>query len=278
MNFLSLGVSIHLLLTTVHERVFDVNKGWHFILCRCMLSHMREAPPTLDEVVGRNLRRLREAAGLTADEVASAIRLRGLPWSRSVITTVENGRKTLDLGEFVILASYFGSDELLAGSGSVLVTSEREGSLGAVRSVLAGQSQEARPSRPSRLPALPPGLTDALADLNRRRIESEQNDAEQKAARKLGETAERVATFAFNLWGHSLTDERERRARDRANPDAPPRTLQAVRGRVTRELVAELEPVLAANRPLSPELTRLVQDTLTAHVLAEDDLEIKGRV
>ena len=69
-------------------------------------------------------------------------------------------------------------------------------------------------------------------------------EAEQKAAKKLGVSADAVLAAALTLWGKTLTDERDARAEKQITDEASPRRLQAMRGHVTRDLLDELRPVL----------------------------------
>jgi hypothetical protein len=69
-------------------------------------------------------------------------------------------------------------------------------------------------------------------------------DAETKAAASLGVTPALLALAARKRWGRSLTAERDRRLADRGHTGAEPRTLQALRGHITRELLEELRPLL----------------------------------
>lgn len=75
-----------------------------------------------------------------------------------------------------------------------------------------------------------------------------ENLAEQKAEAKLGVDALYVSVAAFGLWGRSLTDERDRRLIERAKASISPRSRQALRGHITRELLQELEPVIRRYR------------------------------
>jgi hypothetical protein len=76
-------------------------------------------------------------------------------------------------------------------------------------------------------------------------LEAAHGETERKAARALhvDDPAE-VAVAALKLWGRSLTQERDARVVDAAAPDASPRTLQALRGHVTRHLLEEIEPIV----------------------------------
>lgn len=84
-------------------------------------------------------------------------------------------------------------------------------------------------------------------------------EAEEKAARKLGEAKLVVAGVAFALWGRSLTEERDRLVgmeieRSQWDPDFTPRRVQAIRGHQTRRLLAEMsERIDAAKRGKVPK-------------------------
>jgi len=75
------------------------------------------------EVVGMNLRALREAAGLTQAELGQAMVKLGFPWqSRQTVAEVEAGRRHAALEELVALAAYFDMpvNTLLTGAGTAL--------------------------------------------------------------------------------------------------------------------------------------------------------------
>ena len=90
--------------------------------------------------------------------------------------------------------------------------------------------------------SLMPGATDGEI---RRAQEPGKAEAEQRVAKRLAMPAAHVGMAAFGLWGHSLTDERERRVAgrigavvsDRSAADDPsPRD-----GELERELRLQLE-------------------------------------
>jgi len=85
---------------------------------------------------------------------------------------------------------------------------------------------------------------EAPATVKARAVHEAAGEAEQKAARRLGVHPAAVALAAHRLWGRSLTAERDRRVAEQSPGDLP-RRIQAVRGHVTRKLVAELSPVLS---------------------------------
>lgn len=223
--------------------------------------------PTLDEVIGRNVRRLRGFD--SQDTVARKARAIGLKWSRSTITALEQGTKTLDVAELVLLSCALGEPitELLAGDDLVelapsfaLSGSEILGVLGSdldrLQTSLSAGSASARTILSDPV-AFRSRLAAATEQFNRYariipRITNTQLDdagnaargeAEVKAARKLQiEDPVEVAVAAIARWGRSLTDERDARVLAAAPPGAQQRTLQALRGHVTRQLLEELEP------------------------------------
>lgn len=69
-------------------------------------------------------------------------------------------------------------------------------------------------------------------------------DAEQRAARTFDVTPLAVSAAAHRRWGHGLTAERDARVADRTGGQTSARSLQAVRGHVTRELLTELQTEL----------------------------------
>jgi hypothetical protein len=69
-------------------------------------------------------------------------------------------------------------------------------------------------------------------------------DAEAKAARRFKVSAVEIARMARQLWGRSLTAERDRRLTEKIGQVSSRRTLQALRGHVGRTLMAEIADVM----------------------------------
>jgi len=76
-------------------------------------------------------------------------------------------------------------------------------------------------------------------------------DAELKAAQSLCVPPFAIALAARRLWGRSLTEERDAQLSGHG-ADEPSRTLQALRGHITRKLLAEIEPLVAGLRKPQP--------------------------
>lgn len=182
------------------------------------------------------------------DEVARLVRLTGLRWTRSTVALAEAGRKPISLDELVLLALCLcGGDagELLAGDGDVRLANTVL-SLAELRAVLSGDrpGSGVAVSRIQETQATVVGLRmkDDLAAVGLATPAT--GDAEAKAARRLGRTVEDVNTAAAQLWGRSLTQERDRRVAAGTTDSTSARTVQAMRGHITPQLLAELEPVL----------------------------------
>jgi transcriptional regulator with XRE-family HTH domain len=86
--------------------------------------------PSLEELVGTNLRRLRKRLGLTQEQIAQWMRDYGVKWTVSRVGEFEHGRLGLSLATFVQLANCLtnlgGSPvhlrDLLWGSGGVAIS------------------------------------------------------------------------------------------------------------------------------------------------------------
>jgi transcriptional regulator with XRE-family HTH domain len=200
-----------------------------------MAEHRR-----LEQAMGGELKRLREAQGVRQDTIAYVAQKFGLSWTQSTVAAIEGGRRSLSIGELGLLptiatmAGIFVQrvlDLMPDTDESVIVAPGIEIPLNRFRSLYG--SREERESAPSF--ALP----------EKRHIATE---AERKAGRALGASPVAVLRAAVDRWGHSLADERDRRIGARAETLSP-RSLQAVRGRITRKLVRELRPRIKRRKP-----------------------------
>ncbi|MFC5999352.1 helix-turn-helix domain-containing protein [Quadrisphaera sp. GCM10027208] len=63
--------------------------------------------PDLEAVIGGNIRRLREARGLSQRQLCAELVLHGLSWHQTTLSKVEAGDKPLRVNEAAALASYF---------------------------------------------------------------------------------------------------------------------------------------------------------------------------
>lgn len=160
------------------------------------------------------------------DEFARRSRDRGLPWTRSTVAKIEAGQRDLKAGELLLLPFVLNVafEDLLpttkfADIGPDLSKVEAE----TLRRIVRGY-----------VPKPPPGH-------HRTPGRAVPAEAEEKAARALGWTIDQVTTRALRRWDLSLTGEREKRLlRKLGGRSVPPRSQQAIRGRITRQLLLEL--------------------------------------
>jgi len=228
---------------------------------------------TLAEVIGANVRRLREESGLTQAEFASELEFAGLPFQRGAVAVLEAGNRKLDLVELIVIAHVLNTslvalsdDGAPLGRSTAWLTPGVVARLGYVRLRLAGnparrrepmdpeiprrayevldlfnETQEERDARPAEYARRFPGFTfgqAAMANLATR------SESERRSAARAGVDVDTFVTAAVMKWGHSLSDERDLRVRDATTSETDPRSVQALRGHVTRSLLAELEPIL----------------------------------
>lgn len=102
-----------------------------------------------------------------------------------------------------------------------------------------------------RLAGIPRGSKAASGGAKPRELvdaERAAGDAEQMVARRLGVPVAAVVAAALGTWQRGLTEERDARAAERAGSGATPRTVQAARGHVTRELYREIAPAIKRYR------------------------------
>lgn len=179
-------------------------------------------------MIGRGLANLRSATGLRQEDVAFTARHIGLDWTRATVTAIELGRRELTATEILLLPAVLEEAtgrkiplwELVGEDAQVTISPEVWMSGKHVRYVLG----EANPKNEW-------VIGEPLAELP--------TDAERKAAIRLGVRPERVIRRGLSRWGHRLDDERDQRLGDTSQVQA--RTVQARRGHITRQLIAELE-------------------------------------
>lgn len=228
---------------------------------------------TVDQAIGQRIKELRLESGLRQDQVATAARRVGLGWTQSTVAAIERGNRALSLGEWFLLPTVVGFAggmtghwpklaELLPDSGRVAVSAKTTADVDILRAELAGQldhdsrtlgdydtpfirqlneSTRRHVAKWKRLLPLWPGMTVGGAEDAE---EAARGDAERKAARKLGVEPLALSVAAHGRYGRSFTEERDARVAEHAPADASPRSLQALRGHVTRAMLAELAPAL----------------------------------
>lgn len=186
-------------------------------------------------MIGREVKRLREAAGLTQDRLAIAAQAFGLDWGQAIISAIEVGRRDLSFGEINLLPHLLIAAGATAGplhfldllpdtDEQVRLAGHAQASLKAVRN--QGARLQARV---------------ALTMTARGDLWTGISEADRKAARALHTSPTTISEAARALWGRELAEERDRRIAD-------PGASAQKRGRITRMLLRELKPRLARRR------------------------------
>lgn len=187
--------------------------------------------PTLSTVIASNLKRRRQELNWNQGDLAEA--MAQMQWTPTTVTWVETGRRQIRADELFRLCHVLGVTPgyFTEGQGYYYL---REG---APMMPLAGlQTALVEPLKPQRL--------DTSGQVVR--------DEERKAAARVGIEVAFFRMQARDLWhGLTLIEERERRLGGPGGKSA--RSIQAKRGRITRELINEF---LSSYEVLSPVSVR----------------------
>jgi transcriptional regulator with XRE-family HTH domain len=224
-------------------------------------------PPTIPVLVGRRVRALRTEAGRSQDELAEAARRAGLQWTRASVASLETGRRGLSAEELLLLPLALAVldgrghtvSELLEGASTVTPGATRAPvRTDFLRDLVTGAADPVGGSEHMVAPDLSDDDGRAVSHMVAR-------ETERHAARALNVEPERVVRAAYRRWGRGLTEERWLRVGARilglapdsseglieeltllrsGEPEIPPRTRQALRGHVTRELIEELRQTI----------------------------------
>jgi transcriptional regulator with XRE-family HTH domain len=191
----------------------------------------------MGKVVGENLKRLRQQRRQTQPDAAQFLHEHGLAWTRDHLSNVELGRRpVMELNTLMLLSWAYRVplSEWFAGGGDVIlsktVTATRE------------QVRNALPGSVGALTAhgeLVQVITEKL-----RTAPSASVEADLAVSERLKVPGGQVVAGARTLWaGRTLTQERDRRLGDTSTMS--PRTLQAKRGAMTRQLTREIAELFA---------------------------------
>ncbi|MFI1422752.1 helix-turn-helix transcriptional regulator [Streptomyces sp. NPDC020731] len=215
-----------------------------------------ERAPTFGVALGRRLQELREAQELTAEQVAQTAQRLGLSWHRPTVGQIEKGKRGISGVELLLLPVIYGQPlrELLP-EGAVWLTDEAAARRSSILANLNDPIQGANMA-PGQWHLKGFDMDETMRQVERLVVQTmarwpagakrnpTPDEAEGKAAKRLDTTPEYVAYAARELWGRSLTEERDARLSDRATAPETPRALQSARGHITRGLLTELEPVI----------------------------------
>ncbi|MFI6100778.1 helix-turn-helix transcriptional regulator [Lentzea sp. NPDC051213] len=200
-------------------------------------------------VVGKNLERLRRRAQMTQHEAARLFARRGAPLSRSKIAAIEAGERThLTFADVLVIAHTYNVEvaELFDGHGPVAIAEHVVLSRPVIRGLLRGtnvpegsvswdpQTHQAELLRIADVRAEGDAVTVGKFRLA---------DADHALAQRLNVAPQIVVDIALQIWGNTLTEERDARVSRFGALDRGER--HAHRGHITRELSQEIEAELA---------------------------------
>ena len=225
-------------------------------------AHMLEQAQPFSVALGQRLAEIRKGQKRTTEQVAYQAQQLGLTWHRTTVGQTELGRRSLSAVELLLLPLLYGKPlrELLPEDTTWLTEAT------AVYPEELWRAIEGHWDKPGAMRHGPgrwhlknrlaaDDVIEAVAAWANRSAErwphgalakhvAPPDEAETKAAKKLGTTPHYVAYAARELWGHGLVAEREARLGERPDLPESPRALQAARGHITRTLIEELAPAI----------------------------------
>lgn len=187
-------------------------------------------------VLGANCKRIRSAAGVTRNGLAKYARGAGLRWTDSKVGDFESGRSAPTFATVLAvsfaLSNATGTDVTLA---DIVAFDVGDVELNDQLAVHGWRLAEVARGKPWGQLDDDEQFTSLLTELHSQ-IERRSGLDEQRLAKRLEISANRLGIESLRLWGQSFSDERDRRAGEDANAQK--------RGRVSRELQSELKKAL----------------------------------
>jgi transcriptional regulator with XRE-family HTH domain len=245
------------------------------------------------DLIGRGVARARQEKGWTQEQTARVFRAHGLnAWRKGTVGQLEAGLRRPRLDEVLLMARALdvGVDQLIPGGDNerVVLGDDAKVSPRWIREMLTGEFFRDLDRRPATdMPHEHFPIDDVLAEMRKRaRAEEEReepfvtaiadwderhgdklmgtdllamherpSDAERHAARRLGVEPPELKVASRALWDRrDFDDERDRRVGD--VDQLEPRSRQARRGLVTREMLAELRTFFEEIRQIIAEQER----------------------
>lgn len=260
-------------------------------------------------MIGRNLRRVREDVQEgTQAELTDRLRAFGLNWNRSQVAKAERGERAFTIEQVALIAAALDIDiaELVRAEPEERVALSPAATCDA-EFLVALFDATAPDHRQLRLPHLDCPQTQHWATNAKTVSFPTPTEAEERLARKLGTTPDRVGQAALALWRRPFVEEREQRLADRVTTSAtdaepPPvpksrpassptepkrlveparlrraregvRSVAAQRGHVTRELLDEIRPILETPVIRRSRARRGKDPSITKDTRMKHDLE-----
>lgn len=223
--------------------------------------------PNINEIVGQNVASIRESAGLSLDAVARAAHPFGLRWNSARISRIERGDGNVTLDTLLMLCALL-SDmtmkdisvaSLVRSTGPVAIAPEgtlspgvaeklvRDGQVSYRQTfeeggdIIAATVASVHQANDQYFKILDPEFRgDLVAVRAHNEGRTKWSLSDERNARKLGLTDAEFLGWCVVLWGRLMSLEVEDRAPEGATPQK--------KGRITRELLAELREALEQHR------------------------------
>lgn len=189
---------------------------------------------TVGQVVGRNLRQLRQDRSQTQDDAARFLRSQGLEWTRDNVASLESGRReSVDVAALLSLSAAYDVPltRWFEGEGFVSIGADTWMEL---RDLAHGLDKGQ-------------WTVTVVGERLERVVVGQGADADAAVAERLEVPVSDVLRLAAQLWNRTVTEEREARLGD--SSDLPMRTVQARRGHITRQLTSEIRDAMQEDQP-----------------------------
>jgi hypothetical protein len=227
----------------------------------------QEETRSVTQIVGANMRRVRETNAKVLYDVAAAARDLGLTWDASAVSRIETGKRDLTLEEFLALPLVLtlALNEIVSLVDLLEMNDEQALNIKSFNQdtfVIPLFAMLAEPWFASPFKADGNIVRDTIREhLQTKKIKAQiarEPDEERSLLRELRAIAEdlgvkpgEVMDACKALWGeHTIlpADERERRLRDSGADLSSPTTVRTLRGHISRQLMAELRDYFAARK------------------------------
>ena len=223
---------------------------------------------TLSQSIGLGARAIRRTADLTLEAVAEAAKPFGLAWSTGKVSDFESGRIAPTLPTLLAVTAALGAAtgrqlsaaDLVAGEGQVRINDNMSLDVADLRAALSGKraALSAKAALSGKyvpvgaLLAGTGGLTAEVTVIRRSHLPNwarevdpslhaqvlgSFRESDARMCKNLGVQRDVGAAAMAKLWGHTFSDERDRRAGHEAKPQH--------RGRVSRQLKAALQRAIS---------------------------------
>lgn len=216
--------------------------------------------------LGQRLRDWRNEFGASQEDLSNLVRVEGINWTRPKIAQIESGKRRLTIDELLVLSFATGKPLkywLDPGEGHLRISERLVFSSEAAVAIASSRKPKTVVYRPHEIGEvrLPPDAFKAFEFSFESSPEATQDihtftgyEAEMNAASRFGVDPASVVLASRALWGQSLTPERDARAKVWLSKHDDKRTIQAMRGHMSRVLLDELGGAFAAFKEKGYEL------------------------